>query len=438
MAAMADSDDAAARTRMEPLAASAVLLREAPAAPEIDQVLREIADAQRDRHRIEGLIARGGMGAIEAAHDRSLDRRIVLKRIHPELGRDPRQVRMFVREARVTGQLQHPCVVPVHDLGVDEQQHLYYTMERVDGRTLEDWVNALPQGPLDRSTLFDLLEVVVRVCDALAYAHRAGVLHCDVKPANVMVGEFGRVYLMDWGIARYLADEQAREPGRLGEIEGTPAWLAPEQARGEPLDERADVFTAGALIYFILTRRPPFTGEGVIPTLVNAGTCTFPHPDDVSASGRIPPALTRIVLRAMAAKREDRYASVAELRDALVRFMRGVDAFPRIFFPAGADIVREGEHGSEAYVIESGRCEVHRLVGGRRELIRVMGPGEVFGEMAILSPGVRTASVTALEPTTLLQITADTLQAEVDSMKPWMGALVRTLAERFRERESGR
>jgi serine/threonine-protein kinase len=338
----------------------------------------------------------------------------------------------------VTGQLQHPCIVPVHELGVDAEAHLYYTMERVEGRTLEQWVASLPAGPLDRSTLFDLLDVVVRVCDALAYAHSAGVLHCDVKPANVMVGQYGQVYLMDWGIARYLAEEQARDPSTTGPIAGTPTTMAPEQARGEPLDERADVFAAGALIYFILTRRAPFASEGFIQSLVAACLCTFPHPDQLPKAGRAPAALTRIVMRAMAAPREERFARAGELRDALVRFMRGVDAFARVTFAAGEDVVVEGEQGSEAYVIETGSCEVHRQVEGRRTSIRVMGPGEVFGEMAILSPGARTASVTALEETTLLCVTAQTLQAEVDSMKPWMGALVRTLAERFRERESSR
>jgi serine/threonine-protein kinase len=171
---------------------------------------------------------------------------------------------------------------------------------------------------------------------------------------------------------------------------------------------------------------------------VNAVLCTYPHPDAVEGVGRPPPALTRIVVRAMAAKREDRYANAGELRDALVRFMRGVDAFPRVLVGTDEDVVVEGEPGSEAYVIESGILEVHRMIDGKKTSIRLMGPGEVFGEMAVLSPGVRTATVTALEPSVVLRITAETLQAEVDSMKPWMGALVRTLAERFRERESTR
>jgi serine/threonine-protein kinase len=401
---------------------------------DLADLLAAVSDAQRGRHRREGLIAQGGMGTIEGVYDRSLDRQVALKRIHEELEVDASQVAMFVREARVTGQLQHPCVVPVHELGVDDERHLYYTMERVEGRTLEEWVDGLPRAPMDRSTLFDLLDVVVRVCDALGYAHGAGILHCDVKPANIMVGRYGQVYLMDWGIARYLKEEQARD--EAGPTVGTAAFMAPEQARGEPLDARADVFAVGALIYYFLTRRPPFRLEGYIQSLLASCMCTFPPLDEQTELGRAPAALSRIVLRAMAKKREDRHESVGELKDALVRFMRGVDGFPRVTFQPGQDIVVEGELGGEAYVIESGRCEVHRQIDGQRKSIRVMEAGDVFGEMAVLSPGARTASVTALEETTLLRIDADTLQAELDSMKPWMGALVRTLAERFRERES--
>ena len=406
----------------------------------LDDLLATVSDAQRGRHRREGIIASGGMGTIEGVYDRSLDRNVALKRIHENLEVDASQVAMFVREARVTGQLQHPCIVPVHELGVDDNRHLYYTMERVDGRTLEDWVGTLPLAPLPRTTLFDLLDVVVRVCDALGYAHSAGVLHCDVKPANIMVGRYGQVYLMDWGIARFLEEEKARsEPGPSV---GTAAFMAPEQARGEPLDARADVFAVGALIYYFLMRRPPFKVGGYVQSVVAACMCNFPPLDAPLEGGpdlgRAPFALQQIVLRAMAAKREDRFQSAGELRDALVRFMRGVDAFPIVSFSAGQDIVLQGEQGGEAYVIEAGTCEVHQRVDGERRSIRVMGPGDVFGEMAVLSPGVRTATVTALEEITLLRINGETLQAELDSMKPWMGALVRTLAERFREREASR
>lgn len=396
-----------------------------------------LLEAQQHRYTSEGVLAQGGMGSIESIHERPLDRRLVRKTSHAFEDADGLHTTLFVREARITGQLQHPGIVPVHELGVQDGDQVYYTMDRVEGRTLEEWIRTLPAEPLDRAALFDLLDVIVRVCETLSFAHSRGVLHCDIKPANVMIGAFGQVYLMDWGIARYLADEEGR-PDSGGPILGTPTHMPPEQARGGRLDVRADVFGVGTLLYHVLTRRPPYQGEGVVHTLLNAYLCEYAHPDTIPAATGTPPALTRIVVRAMAADPTQRYASVAELRDALVSFMRGVDAFPRVTLPAGHDVVREGEQGHEAYVIESGRCEVHRLVNGERTFIRAMGAGEVFGEMAILAPGPRTASVTTTEPTVLWRITAATLEAEMESMKPWMGALVRTLAERFRDRESSR
>jgi serine/threonine-protein kinase len=408
-----------------------------PREPDADDLVALLEGAQRDRYRPTGLLGEGGMGAVEAVLDEPLERTVVRKRIHPRLQKDALHARMFVREARVTGRLQHPCIVPIHELGVGPDRHLYYTMDRIHGRTLEEWIASLPPGRLERGTLFDLLDVVVRVCDALAYAHSQGVLHCDVKPANVMVAGFGRVYLMDWGIARFL-DEERRRVGdpTLAEVRGSLSHMAPEQARGEPLDERADVFAAGALVYSIVTRQAPFASGTALENLAKAYIGRYEPLEAIEQARGTPAALARIVQRAMAVRREDRYASMDELRDALVAFMRGADAFPRATFEAGAPIVREGEHGDEAYVIESGRCEVHRTVDGQRVSIRVMGPGEIFGEMAILAAGARTASVTALEPTVLLRITADALAAEVDAMKPWMSVLVRTLAERFRERDS--
>ena len=357
------------------------------------------------------------------------------KVIHEEL-RDQRDVvEMFLREARITGQLDHPNVVPVHDLGVSDDGGLFFTMKLVTGRTLREWITELPaDGPVERSELLDLLDVVLRVCDALAFAHSRGVLHCDIKPANVMVGEFGQVYLMDWGVARWIEEEALRVASNEDDDErviGTTGLMPPEQARGAPLDERADVFAVGALLYNILTRRPPFRGETGVQALTAALLCRFPTPEELMGPGVVPPALSRVILRAMSKDPEDRYPSVIELKADLQRFVRGGESFEAKVFEPGAIVVNEGDPGDEAYIIESGRCEVLRGA----ESIRVMGAGEVFGEMAILSSGVRTATVRAIERSVLRRVSGKALLDELDEMKPWMGALVRRLAERFRERE---
>jgi serine/threonine-protein kinase len=382
-----------------------------------------------------------------------------MKRIHPHLGDDARSVRMFVREAQVTGQLEHPNIVPVHELGVDEHGALYFTMKLVEGRTFLDIIRDLPPGPIEHDRLLDLLDVVVKVCDALAFAHSRRVVHCDIKPANVMVGDFGQVYLMDWGVARILkkgergsaaANAQSTRlsltPSGIhpdvartehGYLVGTPTHMSPEQAlaRNDELDERSDVYAVGALVYHLLTRRAPHEAETFWAAVALAQQGRAPSIDSLVGEGAVPRALVRIVDRAMAPAADERYSSISELRAELLRFIRGGDAFPAVSFPAGALVVREGEPGDAAYIIQSGRCEAYQGEGESRRVLRQMGAGEVFGEMAILAPGPRTANVVTLEPTTLHVVNGEVLERELEAMKPWLGAFVRTLASRFRERE---
>jgi hypothetical protein len=398
-----------------------------------EAILNVLSETQQARYQDERAIARGGMGEVEIVVDRTLERPTARKLLHRELQSDPRQLEMFMREARITGQLEHPNIVPVHELGVTDGRRLYFTMKLVQGRTLEERITSLPPGVIPRGELLDLIDVVVKVCDALAYAHSHGVLHCDVKPANVMVGEYGEVYLMDWGVAQSIRDaehdEKIYEPE--GTVVGTPSHMPPEQARGEPLDARADVFAIGALVYHIVTRRPPFAGDNLVQAIAASYLCRFPHPDEVIGPGVLPAELVRIVLKAMSKELADRYPTIRELRDDLVRYIRGGESFPIVRVAAGEVIMLEGDEGDAAYIIERGRCEVTKAGA----VIRTMGVGEVFGEMAVLSPGRRTATVTALEDCELRRVTADTLRSELASMKPWMGAIVRTLADRFRERE---
>lgn len=413
----------------------------------VDETLDDLRKSPFSRLVVETRAAAGGMGAIDVAVDHALQRRIAVKTLHPHLRTNDLALRMFLREARLTSLLDHPHIVPIYDIGETDAGELYFTMKLVDGRTLADLVAALPKGPLDTSALYTMLDIVAKVCDALAFAHSRGVLHCDVKPSNVMVGEFGQVYLMDWGIARLVPTEKPAETGHGTEqaerrartnipaIIGTPGYMSPEQAQGHQdlLDVRSDVFLLGALVYEILTRRPPYETGDRCSTLRLAAKGDFPPPKAVVGDGGVAPELERIVLRSMAANPNDRYPTVSAFREDLVRFMRGGAEFPRRTFATGDAIVEEGDAGDAAYIIVTGKCEVVRAEPWGTSVLGTIGPGDVFGEMAIMTEGPRTATVRAIEPTTVLVVTSDALEQEMAALKPWMATLLKSLARRFRQ-----
>ncbi len=214
-------------------------------------------------HRVERELGRGGMGIVLAARDARLGRRIAIKILKPELLPDAAALDRFVAEARTCGRLEHPGIVPVHEIGTAEDGRPYFAMRLVDGQTLAELLAARPSAAAERDRFLQHFE---RVCETVAYAHAAGVVHRDLKPANIMVGRFGEVLVLDWGLAltaieTTVADDGA--PRRGAGITGTPSYMAPEQARGRRAapDARTDVFSLGAILCEILTGAPPYAAE---------------------------------------------------------------------------------------------------------------------------------------------------------------------------------
>jgi serine/threonine protein kinase len=414
---------------------------------DVSSVVAEMRKPAAERLEEQGLVARGGMGAVHVVVDRAIGRRVAMKTMHAMLREDDRMLRLFLREARTTGLLDHPNIVPVYDVG-ERNGALYFTMKLVSGRTLREVVRAHPTGVSDPNLLFNLLDVVVKMCDALAFAHSRGVVHCDIKPANVMLGDYGEVYLMDWGIARVRGshpDRSSYVPPRPEDgppsqttgdaVLGTASYMSPEQAEGNRvlLDARSDVFSIGAVLYDILCGRPPYRAGSYEETLALARTASYVPPSALVGEGRVSPELERIVLKAMARHRSDRYEGTAALKADLLRYMRGGAEFPQTTFPKGTVIIRERDAGNSAYIIASGQCEVRKTINGVDQVLKTLGPGEVFGEMAVLTESARTATVVATEDTTALVVTRTVMQHELDTMKPWMARLLHTIAERFRD-----
>ncbi|HEX7668225.1 MAG TPA: protein kinase [Polyangiaceae bacterium] len=390
--------------------------------------------------RIFPELGRGGMGRIHPATDRSLLRHVALKRLDKELAREPFYRDGFIGEAQITGQLEHPNIVPVHELAVDPSGVPYFTMKLVQGVSFDKWLRdrSRPLGSTER--LEEGLEIFVKVCDAIAYAHHRGVVHRDLKPENVMVAAFGQVYLMDWGLARLTktrpasgTNAQMEAPGPCG----TPGYMAPEQARGNPseMTELSDVFGLGAILYEIVSGKCPF-GEHRDPETVLAQTragAVIPI-DEVTVGIGISKRLRSIVDRATAPLPEDRHGSVIELQREVLGFLRGGLHLPRKAFAPGDVIIREGDRGDAAYMIVSGRCRAYRAVGDQKETLSVMDTGDVFGEMALLLEEPRAATVEAMDRVTVLVLDKSTM-TEGLGIDGWTGALVRALAQRFRDLE---
>ncbi len=288
------------------------------------------------------LHAVGGLGRVWLARDRDLGRDVALKEIRPERGGDAALHARFLQEARITGQLEHPGVVPVYELGrgPDDQQP-FYTMRFVKGRTLSEAARTYHDkrlaGQADALALLTLLNAFVAVCNTVAYAHARGVLHRDLKGQNVVLGDFGEVVVLDWGLAKLvnrpageesrsliLADPEESGEGDLtvqGQTVGTPAYMAPEQAAGRPdlIDRHTDVYGLGAILYEILTGQPPFRGSNTEEVLRKVREEEPMPPRQLWAE--VPSAVEAICLRALAKRPEDRYASATELAQEVQHWM---------------------------------------------------------------------------------------------------------------------
>ncbi len=374
------------------------------------------------------LLGTGGMGVIHSAYDHALGRLVAKKTIRREAEAAGNTWAGFVNEARVTGQLQHPNIAPVYSLAADDDGAPYFTMQVIEGRSLRTWLRE-PDHALDKPERLERgLEVVLRVCDALAYAHSRGVMHRDVKPDNIMVGPHGRVYLVDWGVALDIeAGKRARQA-----MAGTLQYMAPEAARHDFIDEGVDVFGLGAVLYEVLTGKPPY-GSGIdVPLRASTGRVI---PVRTALADRFaPPRLCEVVSKAIAPLRADRYESVEALRADLYGCIRGGQHLPRRVARAGEVIVRQGDDADCAYLITEGRCVVTQKTASAEITVRHMGPGEVFGELAVLLNDPRTATVTAETDTTLLVIDRAALQQQ-GVLDGWSSVLLEALAQRFRALE---
>jgi len=305
------------------------------------QTASALPDLAGTRYRLIERIGSGGMGTVYLAEDSTLGRRVALKILDlPEL-RTELSVRLL-REAHILARLEHPGIVPVHDAGTLADGRVFYAMKFVEGERLDALAKRI-------DAVHDRLRIFQRICEAVAFAHARGILHRDLKPENVMVGPFGEVLVMDWGVAKILREEHppigvevsrktpsVTKPLKTehGTILGTPGYMAPEQERGEveSIDERADIYSLGAILKFLMAGPKSDAAPGSDSD--GAGTSTASS----AAIAYAPKAVAAIAQKAMADEPASRYASVSDLAQDVARYLDGapVSAYPESPFQKAA------------------------------------------------------------------------------------------------------
>ena len=272
-------------------------------------------------------MAGGGAGVLISSYDINLRRKVAIKKLKPDQIDNLSEQRRLIREARITAQLSHPNTVPVYEMGVADDGEIYFAMKKVEGENLFKIQCRIARGEEEvkkEFTLYRILSVLIQASNALAYAHARGVIHRDVKPENILIGLFGEVYMMDWGVAKVWG--MPNEGGEValtredmidrltnsGKRPGTPLYMSPEQVQDKPVDERTDIFSMGVVLYEALALKEPFRGARIKDTFDNILHETPPPPSTVSKHLKVPPRLDEICAKAMQKNAGDRYQSMLQ------------------------------------------------------------------------------------------------------------------------------
>ena len=284
-------------------------------------------------------LSEGGTAKLFHTSDLNLHREVAYKTLHQDLQDSEIENKRFLREARVTANIEHPGTIPLYELGRDREGQLFFTMKKVDGRDLRDILFDLRQEVpevVEKFPLPRLLDILIQVSQTIAYAHDLGVIHRDLKPANIIVGKFGEVYVLDWGLAKVLgsasiAESEDIENGKtdttltpVGKHYGTPMYMTPEVAKGEPdLDGRTDVFSLGIILYEMMTHQFLFEGEDPYEIKKKILEHSLPLPREVAPHFDLPRDLQAICLKALKRKKYDRYSSASSFLEDLQHFRHG-------------------------------------------------------------------------------------------------------------------
>ncbi len=351
-------------------------------------------------YRLLELIGHGGMAAVFKAYDLKADREVALKILAPSLAQDPRFTKRFVREAKVVLQIKHPNIVPVWDFGLQDE-YFYFVMPYLKLGTLADRLQRTPLSPQETS------RIMAQVCSALDAAHRNGVVHRDIKPSNILLDENGNALLTDFGVAQ-TSDSTVSLTGSA--LLGTPAYVSPEQARGDPTDARSDQYSLGIILFLIATGQLPFEADTPIGIAIKHVQEPLPLPRSVNP--RVPPALERVILKATAKDPADRFETIAEFnaafQAALAHALDPSQPAPQVIVPPSAQAT--SPFGRVAPSAPTRRSRAPLWIAAVVLLLLVPA-------MALAAPGI--IDIVRPAPTTLTEVqyvTPPGLQATIDAL----------------------
>ncbi len=412
------------------------------------------------KYTIRKRLTAGGMGEVYLALDKDFQRHTAMKVILPELRGNFHIIESFIKEARITSQLEHSNIIPVHDLGYLPNHGIFFTMKLMKGKPLNEILHEMEmKNPkyVKKYDMYMLLGIIRKICDAVAFAHSQQVIHRDIKPHNIMVGEFGEVLLMDWGLAKKITTSSSPDSGKisaanipaadsslhdedwiateLGVVKGSPAYMSPEQAMGNvaEMDYQSDIFLLGATLYHIFTFYPPYLGDDILEVVQMARNYELmPLETYTTDQVKIPNDLGRIIMKALSRDKTDRYNNINEMIEDIDDFLKGEMNFCHRFYEKGSVLMREGESGSESFLIVKGKLQVDKQHAGKLIPISTLRKGDIVGEMSLITSERRSATVTALEDTEVLVLTQELFTQHLTKLPPWLGKTIYLLAERLK------
>lgn len=308
-----------------------MLITPAPAPEEVgaDKFLKNLPRKPQERYKFIRSIGFGGMKGVLLVHDRDTDREMAMAIMPDFRERTTGELERFANEAYLTAKLEHPNIVPIYDIGIDDSGSPFFTMKYLRGYSLETLLQRIQKGNTVEAgeySLHRLLLIFHRICNAVAFAHSRGVCHLDLKPANINISDFGETFVIDWGLARKLDKSCGVTSAKAG-ARGTPGFMPPEQfdtRTGIPLGTYSDIFALGAILYSILALEPPCARMPVEEIFKLAASGKIPRPSEKAPSfWHVPESLEAVVLKAMSPHPQNRYASVQALKEEIVAYSSG-------------------------------------------------------------------------------------------------------------------